>query len=287
MGLIRTPVATALTVLTSAVALFLLAVFFLIASQLRAALTVQSGAVVMNVFLKDGVAVADRSALTAELQRISGVQSVKFISAAEALTSFQSRIDGQGALLSGFEDQNPLPDSFELTFRPEEGSSAKLAAIRKDLIGRAPVDSVNYSEEVVQKLGLLVAVMQRAGTMGIVIALFVVCFIVASTIQLSLFSHRDEIEVMKLVGATDSYICSPYVIEGAVQGFLGGVLGLVGAYALHRLIHGVLQEIALLQSIMPETVFLSPVQSLLVLGCGLLLGAMGSFIATRSFMRRI
>lgn len=286
-GMLRAPLSVSLSALSIGVAFFLLTLLVLVAGQLGSILEAHSDGVRMNVYLTESISEPERRALEGVVRQIGGVAEVQFISRDTALELFLSRLSGESALLSELKGENPLPASYELTFRSGQVTPERLATIRAELVKRPGVDVVNYSDEILEKFGSVARLVERASAFGVVLAIVVVCFVVASTVQLALFAHRDELEVMRLVGATSSYIQAPYIIEGAMQGVVGSLLGVSSAFLLHTLVHSALADIDLIRVLLPNPEFLSVPLVLILLITGGLIGAAGSLVAARSFLRKV
>ena len=197
------------------------------------------GRVLVNVYLKTNAKHGDVDRVRGLLQdKVAHVGSVQYVSRAQALAEQKRRYPEAYDLLGS----NPLPDTFRVT--PDKPDNA--LALRDALAPSAPgggrttidpsIDSVKNSKDDTQKI--LVATRVVKLTTGLLTLLLVVAsvLLVSNTIRLSLFSRRREVEVMKLVGATDWFIRWPFVIEGVILGALGGLLAilllLVGKIAL-------------------------------------------------------
>jgi cell division transport system permease protein len=244
------------------------------------------GRVLVNVYLKTDAKPGDVKRVQALLNdRVDHVGSVQYVSKQQALNEQRTRYPEAYDLLGS----NPLPDTFRVT--PDEPDNA--LKLRDALSPTAPgggrgtidpsIETVKNSRDDTQKI--LVATRVVKLTTGLLAVLLVVAsvLLVSNTIRLSLFSRRREVEVMKLVGATDWFIRWPFVIEGIVLGALGGALAilllLVGKVAL---LDPLTEQFSLLAA--PDTIHFGLLIAVL-LGASVAVSAAGSGLSLRRFLR--
>jgi cell division transport system permease protein len=244
------------------------------------------GRVLVNVYLKTDSKPGDVKRVRALLDdRVDHVGSVQYVSKAQALGEQRKRYPEAYDLLGS----NPLPDTFRVT--PDEPDNAlKL----RDALSPTPpgggrttidpsIETVKNSRDETQKI--LVATRVVKLTTGLLAVLLVVAsvLLVSNTIRLSLFSRRREVEVMKLVGATDWFIRWPFVIEGILLGALGGTVAilllLVGKIAL---LDPLTEQFSLLAA--PDTIHFGLLIAVLV-GASVAVSAAGSGLSLRRFLR--
>ena len=245
--------------------------------------------VVVDVYVKDGSTAAERKQLREAIAGTANVRSVEFISKSEGLARAKQknpRAFKDGAELLG---ANPLPDTFRVV--PED--PGKVASIvdrlaPKDAEGTrvpslAAVDEVRNKEEDTQKI-LSATSLVKILTAGLAALLvFASVALVANTIRLSIFSRRREVEVMKLVGATNWFIRWPFVIEGVFVGFMGGVLAvLLLTITKETFVDPLEERFALLAA--PETIHFPLLVALLMAAC-IGVSALGSALTLRRFLR--
>jgi cell division transport system permease protein len=240
--------------------------------------------VVVDVYVSDSATDDETAELRKALMSTPNVQSVEFISKGEALARAEEknpRAFREGAELLG---SNPLPASFRVT--PEDPD--RIQEIVDALVpnGRprlAAIDEVRNREEETDKI--LSATGLVKGLTAALAGLLVLASIalVANTIRLSVFARRREVEVMKLVGATNWFIRWPFVIEGVIVGFFGGLLAvLLLTVAKETLIDPLSEDFALLAA--PDTIDFPLLATLLMLAC-VVVSALGSGITLRRFLR--
>jgi cell division transport system permease protein len=245
--------------------------------------------VVVDVYVKNGATPAERTEVRRSLERTSNVKSVHFISKAEGLKTAQKKNPEAfkaGADLLG---ANPLPDTFRVV--PQDPGKVEQIVDRlapKDARGdRVPslagIDEVRNKEEDTNKI-LSATGLVKILTAGLAALLvFASIALIANTIRLSIFSRRREVEVMKLVGATNWFIRWPFVIEGVVVGFMGGVLAvLLLTIAKETFIDPLQHRFALLAA--PDTIDFKLLIVVLLAAC-MAVSAAGSAVTLRRFLR--
>ncbi|MDQ3936324.1 MAG: permease-like cell division protein FtsX [Actinomycetota bacterium] len=241
--------------------------------------------VVVDVFLKEGSSDAQRTQLRNALIATPNVRQVEFISKQEALREQSKRNKDAFALLGS----NPLPDAFRVTPRDPDGINAIIDRIAPRIAGgdRSPrfaaVDEVRNRERDTDKILKATGLVKLLTASLAALFTFASIALVANTIRLSIFARRREVEVMKLVGATNWFIRWPFVIEGIVVGFMGGVLAaLMLLIAKETLVDPLSDRFALLAA--PDTIDFGLLVGLLMGAC-VLVSALGSGITLRRFLR--
>src|SRR5262249_50091133 len=140
---------------------------------------------------------------------------------------FRASPFGRASLLDGL-DENPLPASLEIVLAPEQRDRTGLDALVKRLSGLPGIAELGYGHEWVEGYARGVALVRRmAFALGAVLALATL-LIVSNTIRLSVYARRDEIEILALVGAGRAFVAAPFLLEGLLEGALGGLLALGG-----------------------------------------------------------
>jgi cell division transport system permease protein len=228
--------------------------------------------------LDDGLAQAEQEQLLARVRGAAGVESVTHVSKEAALERFRASPFGRASLLDGLDD-NPLPASLEIVLVPEarnRGGVEALVASLRDLPG---IGELGYGHEWVEGYARAVrAVRGLALAIGAVLALATL-LIVANTIRLSIYARRDEIEILRLVGAGRVFVATPFLLEGLLEGALGGGVALgmlaLGFRAARAVLGGGL-ELLLGYA---EPAFFGLGGALALLGAGAALGLIGSAAA--------
>ena len=282
-GLRRSSAPALAALLTVLLTALVLGVFIPIVQATTGTANEIRGRVVVDVYVKPGSSPAERSELQRALEGTTNVKSVDFISKAEALEELGRKVtdtDEKLALLG----TNPLPDLFRVT--PEDPDKLSLIEDRLVAGGRPQLPAVDEiknregdTDKILSATGLVKAL--AAGLAALLV--FASIALIANTIRLSIFARRREVEVMKLVGATNWFIRWPFVIEGVIVGFLGGVLAvLLLAIAKQTFLDPLSDDFALLAA--PDTIDFPLLAVVLLIAC-VAVSAAGSGITLRRFLR--
>jgi cell division transport system permease protein len=225
---------TTMTSLTIAVTLVLFGLFTALYDGIEATAAAFHSQLRIVVFLEDGISPKQLDALRRWLAERPEVGEVTYTDKAGALARFQ---EGQpdSAHLVGLLGDNPLPASLDAQLADDAHSAAAVAALAEKISGFAGVDSVRYGKEWMAGLLGLSRWVRTTGV-GLGLLLFAATvFIVSNAVRLSVYARRDEIAIMRLIGATNRFIRAPFYLEGAVAGVLGGILAAAILTGLHRL----------------------------------------------------
>ena len=273
---------TAITVITIAMSILIAAAFALFFINAGEMLTSWQKGIRMMVYLKTGTSEAGRLDTKYRLQSIAGVQDAVFISKENGLAKLKEQMQHHSALLENL-NNNPLPDAFEITISPESRSSTELEFLADRIANLASVDEVEYGQQWIKRFTNIINLFQLAGY-GIGGLFFMATvFIVANTIRLVLYSRRDEIEIMRLVGATDRFIKIPFYLQGMIQGGVGTLLGLV-VLLIGYLFLTTHFEQTITNSLLVLRFFSLSVCATIIFG-GVLVGGLGSLVSLKQFMK--
>jgi cell division transport system permease protein len=277
-GMVREWRLHALSVFSLAVAFVCLGASLLVATNLRAVEERWSRAGRASVYLKDGATQADVDALRTALVRVPGVTAVRYLSSGDARTEFgQRELSSKGELAAL--PVEAFPASIEIDVSPDM-TDAELT----DMVGKMrelpSVDDVETYQVWTARLGRLVRAGVAASALLAVVVFAAVLAVVGSTMRLALQRRRTEVEVLKLVGATDGFVKKPFVLEGGLQGALGAVGAVALLAALYLLVRGRFDtELASLVGVQP--VFLPWFVALGMVVLGGVLGAAASLASVR------
>ncbi len=217
-----------------------------------------------------------------KIQKLHGVMDISFISREDALDQLKTQMKRQIALLENL-DRNPLPAAFEIHMQPNGQSWEKIETLAAQIEAIKIVDDVEYGQAWIGRCTNIFNLFQFIGlTMG---ALFfmVTVFIISNTIRLALFSRREEIEIMRLVGATDSFIKIPSYVAGIIQGGIGGLAGIIILYIAFLIISSNLEQN--FASYVVNIKFLSPVAVLQIITYSVFVGWLGCFLSLKQFLK--
>jgi cell division transport system permease protein len=235
----RAPVLTGLASAMVGIALFVVGLFALAAYNLDEALREVEARVEVVAYLRDGARSAEIELAHREISALPEVQAVTFVSKEEALESARRDLP---ELQNVFSDLavNPLPASLEIKLQPGFRNTEAVESV-SSLAGAYPfVEDVAYGREWVEKLFALrrvagISVSVLGGAFAVVAAL-----IIGTALKIAVFARRDEISIMRLVGARDGFIRRPFLLEGAMAGILGGIIAALLTYITFRIVYAFL-----------------------------------------------
>lgn len=279
ISLRRNWVMSAAAVATVALSLFVVGIFAFTAITFNNLISRFEKQVEIKVYLKDSVDPNSVQKLQDEIYSWKEVEVVRYVSKEEALERFKQQFKDQPDLIKNLPG-NPLPASFEI--RLKDPRQVEKVAARFN--GRQEVDTVEYGKQIVDRLFSAVRVIRYAGLTFIFLLSFVSLVLIVNTIRIAIFSRRQEVVIMRLVGASNWFIRLPFVIEGCIQGIAGAVLAATGIYLLKTtFFENVVSQIPWLP-LRFENLLFWQITLGLIFG-GLAIGAVGSGIALRRFLR--
>jgi cell division transport system permease protein len=266
----------ALSVASIAVSLFVLGVFLTVASNLSEVIVRWTQKVQVTFYLKDGLEERIRESLENQLKQDPAVQGLVLVSRDEALSRFQALFHDLRTLPEDL-GQNPFPASLEVSLKDGHQSPAEVERLVKAYQGAPGVEEVQYDLLWIQRLSTgLRLVRGVGGLLGGILALAGV-FTISNVIRLTIYARQDELDIMRLVGATRSYIRGPFVVEGMIQGGLGGLLSVMLLWGSFRLVG---QDALAASDILGRTaMFLPPELCLAIVAGGMAVGVIGSLIS--------
>lgn len=265
---------------TVAVSLFVLGVFLTIVLNMNRLASTLESEVQISVYLEDGVKEPERRELQQELDRMQGIESVRFVSREEAKERLSERLGDQKYLLDALGDSNPLPDAFELTVAQPDMVETAAQAIEQ-LEG---VESAKYGQDVIQHLFDITRLIRLFGMALMVLLAGATLFIISNTIRLTVFARRKEVAIMKYVGATDWFIRWPFMLEGVVLGFVGGLLAALVLRSFYAAMAAKIYSTLAFFPLMPQYPFMNYITVAIVLA-GMIIGAAGSAISLKRFLK--
>jgi len=272
----------AVTIITIALSVLIVSSFGLFFLNAQDMFNAWKKGVRIMVYLESGTSEAQRLDTRFRLQTIAGIKRIRFISKDDALTLMKTRMQRQASLLDNLRE-NPLPDDFEVSMATEANSPEKIEFLAQRIEGLPSVSEVEYGQQWIERFANFFNLFKLAGYgMGGLFFMATV-FIAANTIRLVLYSRREEIHIMRLVGATDNFIKVPFYLEGLIQGFSGGVIGLGVLYAAYSAVGSQFEQT--LSAEMVAIRFFSLGICAAIIGCGMLTGFLGSFFSLRQFTR--
>lgn len=292
VGFLRNGFVSLATILIMTITLFVIGVMLTTGAALNAVLSDLQEQVDINVYFFTDAPEESILALRDAVQELPEVASVTYITRDEALERFRERHRDDQLTIQALDelDENPLGAS--LAIRAQETSQYE--GIAQFLDGEAAVggeaqiiENINYFQNraAIDRLTDIITASERFALITTIFLIAASVLIVFNTIRLAIYTTKDEISVMRLVGASDWYAQSPFIIEGGLYGFVAGLLALLSLYPLALWLGPASQ--AFLGSFNVLTYYVNNIGSLflILVGTGIVLGAFSSFIAVRRYLR--
>ncbi|KQL39986.1 cell division protein FtsX [Bacillus sp. FJAT-25509] len=224
-----------------------------------------------------------QATLKEEIKKLDHVTTVKFSSKDQELNNLIKSMGEDGKAFQLFEQQNPLND----TYIVKTDSPEQIAPVAKKIEGLKYIDEVIYGKKQVQKLFNAVSVGRNIGLVLIFGLLFTAMFLISNTIKITIMARRREIEIMRLVGATNNFIRWPFLLEGLLLGVLGSVIPIVLLLTGYKVIYNMLMPklAGTMFTLLPFSPFVYQLSAILI-GIGAVIGMWGSVMSIRKFLRK-
>lgn len=240
--------------------------------------------VTVVIFLNNDVSKESVEFIEQEIYKTNNVASLTYKTKEETANEFKGENPAFESIVNSWENgENPLLDSFMLKVNNIETIEATVNKIKK-IDG---VNKINYGEEIVRQLIVVFKVIENACIWAVIALVLVTSFLIANTIKLTIYSRKTEIEIMRLVGASNFSIRFPFVIEGLFLGIIGSIIPILltiyGYVSLYNFFDGKLFGSSLAKLI-PPTPFIYTT-SLLLIAIGILVGMYGSYKAVRKHLK--
>ncbi len=265
---------------TVTVSLFVLGVFLILVLNMNRLAGMLESQVQISVYLEDHLTDREKRQLEYDITSLQGIDTVKYVDRDEAKTRLQERLGDQKYLLDALSDDNPLPDAFEVTVT----TPAVVAAAASAISAMSGVEEAKYGQDVIEHLFDITRLMRIFGLVLMLLLGAATLFIIANTIRLTVFARRKEIAIMKYVGATDWFIRWPFLLEGIVLGCFGGIIAAVALRSFYAAMAAQIYSTLAFFPLLPQYPFMNYV-TLAILGSGIVIGAIGSLISLKRFLR--
>jgi cell division transport system permease protein len=251
--------------------------------QLEALRATLGEALEFTVYLTDDAAPKDVDELERALVVRTGGTAHR-VSSTEAMQRLAREL-GDAARGLEFLNDSPLPASLEISLPAEHRDPQALRQLAEKTRSLAFVKDVDYGDEVLERLSAITNGLRFAGLVVFTLVFLTTITVVAATLQLAIFARRDEIEIQKLVGATNRFVRMPFLMEGGLQGVLAGGLAVTIVFLLVRFLESEQSQVVAFSRLEGRIVVDWAKLGLEQVAAGAFLGLCGSFIAVRRFMR--
>ncbi len=266
---------------TTALALFLLGVAFIINLNLTFMFQVVQQQMEVQVYLARDLSDSASAELYEAIKAMPGISEIKYVSKAEALEELKEMFQDNAGVLEGLGEDNPLPASIRVNML----EAAMISEAVQQIEAMEGVDDVEYQAEAAQRIASLGRVSQAVSLGGMLVVGLVAIMVIGNSIRLTIDAKRHEIAIMKLVGATDEFIVGPFILTGIVLGVLGGVLGASLAIGLYSWVVSTIQSLLPFVPILSLTFETGLDMLVVMLSTGVVVGILGSTISLRRYLR--
>jgi cell division transport system permease protein len=273
----RSRLVNAISIGTIAVSLFVLGAFLTVAGNLGDVVSRWTEKIQIIVYLEDDIEDRVRDSLENRLREDLAVESIELVDREEALARFRTLFRDLSSLPEDL-GENPFPASLEVNLRPSHHSPAEVQRLAGDFAEVPGVQEIQYDLLWIERLATGVRLLRGVGAFLGGILVLAGIFTISNVIRLTVYAREDELDIMRLVGATRAYVKGPFVVEGMIQ---GGVGGLVAAGLLWLALRWLARDLAT-SELLGHTAFALPTEITvaLVVG-GMAVGVAGSLLSLR------
>jgi cell division transport system permease protein len=275
-GFKRAKLSSLVSIITICISLLLLGVFAVITINAARFIEALRMKVEMEAFLQEPLTREDVDEMAKKIVSIEGIENAVYISKEDAATTFKEEF---GEDINKVLDFNPLPPSFKIYLKDGYRTASKAQAIYDQLVALKGIDNIIYRKTLLELIDRRTATVHNLTLgLGLLISLSAI-FLVSNTIRLAIYAKRRLIRTMELVGATRGFIRVPFLLEGVMQGLVGGA---VAAALLYFLIEHAVRFLSMEFS---DFIHMNALFYIAVLGVGLALGLVGSTISVIKFIK--
>jgi cell division transport system permease protein len=247
----------------------------------------------VSVFLKDSVTPSQTQALIGQLKALPAVQNVQYLSKAQALQLYESQNSGNTQLLQAIDEtNNPLPATINIKPKDLNQIDQIRSFVAKPNVASLQSDPASDSGDrraAIDKITHATDILRRVGISAVIIFAIISVLIIFNTIQMAIFNRRDELQIMRLLGASTSFIRGPFVVETIIYGIVSAIVSVLIINAIFVTASSSLQatSFGLLDISYSQTFFQMHYWLLLTiqLALGIFIGAASSIIATRRYLK--
>jgi len=267
-----------------AISMLIFSTFTLLAFNLTNFLKIWEDKIEVIAYLKRGTPTSEVDPLLKKTRLLEGVEVVRYVSPYDAMAFMETKLGRQKNLLEGIQPA-VLPPSFEIQMKKEYRNSTKMKEVVTQLKKIPQFEEIQYGQEWVETFSVLVHILRLTQWILGGLLLIAIVFITSNTLQLTIASRREEIEVMHWVGASPGFIRVPFYLEGLIQGLLGGGLAILFLFLLHQgLFLNIPPSMQTWLAKIP-VLFLPPETIAWILLGGMVLGFFGSIVASMRVLK--
>jgi cell division transport system permease protein len=281
--IIRNKTITILSIAVTSFSLFVIALYFNVVENIALFTERIMKELSVNIYLADNITSIQQKYIEKIIKESKYVESYEYIDKDKALNDFLSQMPTFKSIIATLKE-NPVPSSYRVILKKEyntENAIRNFISLFEDAEG---IDEIHYDRMWFEKLIVIIKLLKFGGTVMGAVLIFTALFTVANVIRLVVYGRKDEIEILKLVGASNFYIKSPFVIEGVFQGLCAAALSLIGVYISYNIIMKYIKESGLLEG-GTFLSFLSGGMQIWVVVIGAMIGFVGSFLSVSHVLK--
>ena len=271
-----------ITLLTISLSILIVSAFILFFINTNEIMNFWKKGLRVMAYLKPELPGSQLPGLTRRIQSISGVENVRFISKNEAFSRLKAQMKRQASLFDNL-DENPLPDAFEIQLKAATQTWDKVEYLAAQIEALDEVQEVEYGQRWLSRYTHIFNLFRLTGYAMCGIFFMAAVFIVANTIRLVIYSRRDEIEIMRLVGAAERFIKIPFYFQGLIQGALGAGIGLAVLFFAYLAIVSNIEQGWF--SGLFQIRFLPPLMLGAIILISMLVGWLGSYLSLKQYLK--
>ena len=283
-NLTQNPWLNAITLGTITLSFLILGLFLVIFLNTKGLMEAWGSRIRVTAYLAGSVNQDQITRLREKIRGFEEVQEVSYRSKDEALKVLEEKMPERKELLRGL-PRNPLPASLEIRLRGEYQNSEGVQSLVKKLRGTAAIEDLQYGSDWLDRFSAFMALLKILGWSLGGLLLLATIFVISNTIRLNIFARREEIEIMRSVGATGLFIRAPFYLEGILQGLLGAVFALAMLFVFFQLfLSKVYEPLKSLLGNFPAQFLNSEQMAIVALG-GVILGLLGTQVSVGRYLR--
>ena len=263
-----------------AACLLIIAIFGLVAYNIGVLIDGLASQNEIAVFVDENLSREEAQALQQSLESVPNVESVTFVPKEEAFDIYLEMLGEDAYIMEDLREDNPLRDEYRIVMKDVALHDETVEAL-KEVVGIA---AANSEKEISDKLMQMQRIVNAVSYTLVALLGAVSIFIISNTVRLAMFARREEISIMKMVGATDGFIRIPFIVEGMTLGLMAGLVAFFAQWGVYDYITEKLVE----SSVIFSTVAFSEIWSMLLpimLASGIVIGILGSVLTIRKFLR--
>ncbi len=274
---------TSASIIIMCATMFIFGLFFVIGENVNSVITQLESQQGIQIFIDEDATNEEIESLGNQIRNINGVNRVTFVSKEDALNSMKTTL-GDESLFEGWDEENPFPASYFVTLTDLSLNEQ----VQSEVLALDNVDEIASENTTINRLRGLANGIQITTIVILALLIIISIFIIAYTIKLTVHARRREISIMKYVGATNSFIRGPFIVEGVIIGVISAIITLVILGLAYNGVMGSIGESVLIQEmgfglLSFSEMFYLVLTVYLVLGVGI--GVLGSVISMRKYLK--